>query len=569
MIKRILSIFWNAPGGRPLSVGFCMWFSSMAELTSMGALVPLASQLSSDGGKTDSYLGKGALAFLSNVGIEPTFTHLLIVVGIALIIKSLLAFLSMRYVAMSVADVGMKIRSKLLHAFMNARWAYYVDHPPGQVAAMISVQSAMAGDAFYGVALLITTTISAIGLLITAFLVSGRLVIFCLVATSALAFPLFFILRRAQATSLQQWATSNDLTSGVQDVLNNMKPLKAMARQARFIDNFTDSIKMLRGAQILMVVSRHAIYHGQDILGALMIIAGVYVGIEVLKTPLAEMLVVGIIFYQMVDIIKRIQLHLQDATMQSAAYYSVLDTIKLAEKQLEATDGKNTPVLNKGIAFEHVSFSYGTKHVLKDVSFCLPTNQVSVLIGPSGAGKTTIVDLLIGFYRPALGRIMVDGADLKDINVASWRKMIGYVPQELTLLRGSIYDNITLGDTSISKEDVTEALRLAGAQGFVDGMMGGITADIGTMGAKLSGGQRQRISLARALVHKPRLLLLDEVTSALDDVTEAEICENILELSGQLTIVAITHKPAWTKIASKIYRVNEGTVEERQTELAA
>jgi ATP-binding cassette, subfamily C, bacterial len=567
MLKQFFSIFWRAPGGRPLSVTLCMLFASLSEMISMGAIVPLTSQLSTNNGATDSYLGKTILSIVSYTGLPPTFTVLLILVGISLVLKSAIAFLAMRYVAVSVADVTTRLRSKLLGSMMDARWAYFVDHRPGEVASMISLQAAMAGQAYQSVAQLVTTTISGIGLLLTAFLVSGNLVIFCLIATSALAFPLYYILKLAQESSLKQFATSNDLTSGVQDVLNNMKPLKSMARQKHFLESFTESISVLRGSMILMVVSQHAIYHGQDILGAIMVLAGVYISVVVLHTPLSEMLVVGIIFYQVVDIIKRIQLHLQGSTIAAAAYSSMMGAIVHADKQVERVVGSLRSQLNTSIEFEDVSFAYGEKHVLEHVNFTCPAHKITVLIGPSGAGKTTIVDLIIGFYQPLQGRIMVDGTSMLDVNLAHWRSQIGYVPQELTLLRGSIADNIRLGDSNITNEMIHEALRLAGAEAFVEALPNSIDTDIGTMGAKLSGGQRQRISLARALVLKPKLLLLDEVTSALDEATEAEICENIQSLSGKFTIVAITHKPAWTRIAERIYRVSEGKVEQVETEL--
>jgi ATP-binding cassette, subfamily C, bacterial len=444
---------------------------------------------------------------------------------------------------------------------MNARWSYYVEYRPGEASSMISVQSAIAGDAYYAAAQLITTSISGIGLLITAFLVSGKLVIFCLIATSALAFPLYYILKLAQESSMKQWATANNLSSGVQDVLGNMKPLKSMARQTYFLRSFAESIRQLRGALILMVVSRHAIYHGQDILGAIMVIAGVYVGVVLLHTPLSEMLVVGIIFYQVIDVVKRVQLHLQGVTQAASAYFGLMKTVSNADEQRELDLGTRDPQLVEGIKFENVIFSYEKKSVLNNVNLECPAGSITVLIGPSGAGKTTIVDLIIGFYLPAKGRVLIDNISIADVQLSKWREKIGYVPQELTLLKGSILDNIALGDHSISADQVTEALRLAGALGFVDALPNGIRTDIGTMGAKLSGGQRQRISLARALVLKPKLLLLDEVTSALDDSTEAEICENILQLAGKFTIVAITHKPAWTRIAQRLYRVLDGKVE--------
>jgi ATP-binding cassette, subfamily C, bacterial len=560
-MKHIFNIFWNAPGARPISVSMCMLFASFADLVSMGALVPLAAQLANNDGGSTSFFGKATVAFFSFFGLQSTFTNLLLFVGFALVSKSVIAFLAMRFVAISVADITTKLRSKLLASMMNARWAYFVDHRPGEVSTMISAQSAMAGDAYLSSAQLIITTISGFSLLFTAFLVSGKLVIFCLVAALALAFPLYYILKLAEEASKKQWETSNDLSSGVQDVLSNMKPLKSMARQTYFLESFATGIRTLRLALILMVVSRHAIYHGQDILSAIMVVAGVYVGVVVLQTPMSEMLVVGIIFYQVVDVIKRIQLHLQGATIASAAYMSLMQTITNAEHQLEHDYGKIDPKLEDAIKFEHVSFAYGENKVLKDVNLECPVGNITVLIGPSGAGKTTIMDLIIGFYLPISGRVLIDNTPMVDIQLSKWRQKIGYVPQELTLLRGSVFDNITLGDLNISEEQVIESLRLAGALGFVEAMPNGMHTDIGTMGAKLSGGQRQRISLARALVLKPKLLLLDEVTSALDEATESEICENITQLAGQFTIVSITHKPAWKAIAKRLYRVTDGQVE--------
>lgn len=561
ILKNIFTIFWSAPGARPISVAICMFLASFMEMVSMGALVPVAGQLSSNTSGSDSFLGKLVLNTFNFIGIESSFTNLLLLVGFALVSKSVIAFLAMGYVAISVSDVTTKLRSKLLGSMMNARWAYFVDHRPGEVSSMISGQSAFAGEAYYSAAQFIVTTVSGVGLMLTAFLVSGELVIVCFLATVALAFPLYYILQLAHESSQKQWATSNDLSSGVQDVLSNMKPLKSMARQTYFLRSFAESIRKMRTALILMVVSRHAIYHGQDILGAIMVIAGVYIGVVVLDTPLSEMLVVGIIFYQVIDVVKRVQLHLQGVTVASAAYFSLMRTITNADDQVEADSGTRDPVLEQGIRFENVSFSYGSKNVLSDVNLDCPARGITVLIGPSGAGKTTIVDLIIGFYPPAKGRILIDSTSIADIKLSKWRQKIGYVPQELTLLKGTVLDNIALGDPTVSADDVTEALRLAGALGFVEKLPRGIHADIGTMGARLSGGQRQRISLARALVLKPRLLLLDEVTSALDDATEAEICENIIQLSGKFTIVAITHRPAWTRIAQRLYRVLDGRVE--------
>ena len=558
MLSSIFSIFWKAPGGRPLRVVGSMLLASLCEMISMGALVPLVSQLSSDGGGQSSFLGRTTVNAMAAIGLKASFVNLLLAVGCFLILKSVIAFLAQRFVAISVAEVGVRIRTRLLDSMMNARWSYFVDHRPGEVAAMITAQSTTAGDAFSQVSSLVTTCISAVGLLLTASLISLPLVAFCSFAVLALALPLYYILLRARQSSDRQWLAASTLTSGIQDVVNNMKPLKSMQRQQSFLSSFSKGIQTLRNAQVQLAVSRQAIYHGQDILGAIMVLSGVYVSIAYLSTPISQMLVVGILFYQIVDVVKRIQLSVQDANMAASAYYSVLQTVERGDAQKEPDAGKVLPHLKDAIRFSEVSFSYGHKKVLDHVDLEIPANKITVLIGPSGAGKTTLVDLIIGFYQPSAGSIMADGIDLSDIHLADWRRLIGYVPQELTLLRGTVADNITLGDQSISRGEIWEALRLAGALAFVEDLAGGLDADIGTMGARLSGGQRQRISLARALVHRPKLLLLDEVTSALDDVSEAEICQNILAMAGSLTIVAITHKPAWTLIADRIYRISKG-----------
>ena len=188
-----------------------------------------------------------------------------------------------------------------------------------------------------------------------------------------------------------------------------------------------------------------------------------------------------------------------------------------------------------------------------------------MLQGPSGAGKTTIVDLLLGLHEPASGHILIDNRPLDELSLKAWRSTIGYVPQELSLLHASLRDNIALGNTNLTDDNILDALRLADAENFVSTLPDGLDSNAGEMGGRLSGGQRQRIALARALVGRPKLLILDEVTSALDPETEASICRNALGLAGEFTIIAITHRPAWSKIADRLYKVEDGAAKEIKT----
>jgi ATP-binding cassette subfamily C protein len=316
-------------------------------------------------------------------------------------------------------------------------------------------------------------------------------------------------------------------------------------------------------AQERQVLAAEALTSAQEpILVVLMAIA-LYFALTIGNQPFATVMVMAFLFYRLAGRISLAQNDYQSIALGESAFWSMRKGIDAALEEQEAVAGRLPPPrLEDGIELDAIQFGYGEHLVLDDASMTIPVGQFVAITGPSGAGKTTIADLVVGLHQPQKGNVLIDGVPLAEIDLAAWRGAIGYVPQEMFLFHDSVYSNVALSDPTISREDVRSALVAAGAWGFIDQLPDGLDNVLGERGSKLSGGQRQRIAIARALVHKPRLLVLDEITTALDPRTEAAICKTLAALRGQVTILSISHQPAMTEMADRVYRLDGGRLHE-------
>ena len=211
--------------------------------------------------------------------------------------------------------------------------------------------------------------------------------------------------------------------------------------------------------------------------------------------------------------------------------------------------------------FDKVDFSYDvSEKVLQQVSFSIKKGELVGLIGPSGAGKTTLVDLGLRLLRPSAGQILLDGVDIKDIAMSDWRNNIGYVSQDIFLINDTIANNIRFYDSTISDEAIMEAAKLAYIDEFVQGLPDKYSTVVGERGVRLSGGQKQRIVLARILVRQPEILILDEATSALDNESEIAIQKSIEGLHGKITVLAIAHRLSTIEFSDKLLVLEDGRI---------
>ncbi len=221
---------------------------------------------------------------------------------------------------------------------------------------------------------------------------------------------------------------------------------------------------------------------------------------------------------------------------------------------------------NTDIEIKNVNFEYITNHsVLKDLSVCIKKNNLTAIVGATGAGKSTLISLLLRFYDPISGDILIDGVKLTDIKHKEWLNIAVYVPQDVFLFNMTVAENIKIGKEKATMAEVIDAAKTSNAHDFITRLPQGYDTYIGERGIKLSGGQKQMIALARALISNPKILILDEATSSLDNESERLIQNAINKISREMTIIAIAHRLSTIVSADKILVMDKGEIKEQGT----
>ncbi len=516
MMLQLPRIFLARQETASVIVLLCLLLAGLAEAASIGSLLPVLSVIANGEGADHSTIGAYVHGFLSMAGISPAIGNMILLAVALMAVKSLLSFAALSYAGVLAARVSVSLRRRLIAAFFDARWAFLANQKGGRLANTLSNDAARAGDAYLVSAQVAAYAIQVVAYVALNFLVNWRVALFGLIGGVLVILALGRLVEIGRRAGYRQTDSTAELATLAADAMIGLKPIRAMWRHHAIQARIARSLKGVYRALVVRELSKAGLNQGSDLLVAVLVGLGLYLGHVVAGLPLAELLVSGIGFFQILSITSRLQRFLQQAVqLESAFVHDRLD--------MQVAKG-----------------------------------EITVLQGHSGAGKTTIVDLLLGLHSPISGAILLGDVSLVEVDIWAWRRRVGYVPQELILLHASVRDNITLLDPHITEEKVWEALAMAGAAPFVRQLPQGLDAIVGEMGSRLSGGERQRISLARALVTNPSLLILDEVTSALDPVTEAEILANIAALKGRYTVLAISHRPAWSMVADRVYDIRDG-----------
>jgi len=541
---------------RTLIVAGFLLAAGLSEGIGIGSLLPLFKLiLGGEQSSGENLFNRVIESVFGHVGIQPTVGALLVFIAVLMCFKGVLILLSTRQVGFTTARVETDLRLGLLRSLLKADWPYFLSQPSGRFSNAITTEAVYASYCYELVCRMIAEMAQLAVYVGIALLVSWQMTLVGLLAGGLSALALSAFMGMARRAGESQTKLLNSVAARLVDGLSGIKPLKAMACEDRVGPLLESEIRELNKAKQKQVLSIGAVRALVEPLFVVLLAAGVYLAFVIAHVQLEILIVLIIIFWRALVRGGALQSHYQELARYESAFRSLEQAIGAAQAAEETTTGTRNPTLNHGITFRNVSFSYGAKVLLKTASFTIPAGRVAAIVGPSGVGKTTIADLIVGLLRPVSGDIRIDNIPITEIDLRQWRRMLGYTPQETILFHDSVLANVTLEDSALNRDDAEQALRLAGAWEFVSALPQGMDTVVGERGGKLSGGQRQRIALARALVRKPKMLILDEVTAGLDAETEAAIVATVRELKGRVTILVISHQSELVEAADVTYQL--------------
>lgn len=569
---------WWAGGGVPVVVelvradpartallALLLLAAGLAEAVGIGTLLPLLDTTLGAEAPGDTRLARAVTALLRGLGVEPGLGALLLLIVAALGCKAALRWAAMHRVGDAVARLAAEHRLRLIRALLAAEWQFFTTARSGHIANTLATDAHRAAYAVRHACAVLAAAVQVAAYVGLMLLISWPLALLALAAGGVMLLVLAGLVRAARAAGEARVHGSRALTARLLDVLHSIRAIKGMAREAGHARVLEAEAARLEAAERRQVRVSEALAALQEPLLAAMLAGGLYAAVRWGGQPVTALLVMALLLQRSAARLHQLQSEYQGLAASESAYRAVKAQVRAAEAAAERSGTQPWRRLERAVVLDGVSFSYGASVVLCDVSLRVPAGGLTLLVGASGAGKSTVLDLVLGLQRPVRGVVRVDGVPLDLIDLARWRAGIGYVPQESALLHDTVMANVTCGHASLAPVDVERALRAAGAWAFVSRLPAGMHTVVGEHGWQLSGGERRRIALARALAARPHLLVLDEPTAGVDMETAASIRETLLGLRGAVTILVATHDAGLEAVADAIYEIEAGRVTERAT----
>ena len=449
-----------------------------------------------------------------------------------------------------------------LNDIFNARWRFFQTQSHGALMSMMTKEMSNFGDTTSNIAVIISNVIQILIYLIIPLLINTQITVSIIACLITVSVPFFIFNKLNYKLSRRSIETSQAYIEFIDEIFRSAKTIMGFGKQKWATDRFMSLFESHVSAQRSYEIYNFALPRLFQPLSIAILISAVLLSHE-WGQPLSELSGILWSFFGIMPLFFaaiRTKISLNNFI---PSFERIQSMRALAIGNREPPGGKVFLDLDHSIALEDVTFRYPSGSILLEhFSIQFMKGETTAIVGVSGAGKSTIIDLIMGLQEPINGAIKYDGVNINQYSLETVRQKIGYVSQDILLFNGSVRDNLTWYSVQTSEGQLWEALKLAKLDDFIKKLPQGLNTLVGDRGMALSGGQRQRLALARALVLKPSILILDEATSALDAETELFIRNTLNDLSSQLTIIIVAHRISTIETANKIYVIDEGKIVE-------
>ena len=503
----------------------------------------------------------------TDVNIFTKFIFFILLIVLFSLLKALFLWATLRFIARVRVGIEKELRIDLLNSLSFANWNFFLKQPVGRMTNTFATEANRGAESIMTSVYSLTEMIRVSFYLVISLIVDFKLTLIAIASATTIFFLLKKFIKISEKAGEKYTSSLKFLTKEITDYFQGIKFIKSMNIQSNIIKQ-QDIIIKHQKKQINVHIDdiKKAILNANyssvslktyiEPLAIIFLAAMVIFFVKILSLPIIEVGVLGIIFIRATNAVGNLPKYFAAIAEQHSALWSVKSLIKESAANKEKYNKKNYFGFNKSINLKNIHQKYDKSLVLKNINLEIRKNKITQIKGISGSGKTTILDLISGLIKPLKGDILLDKTSIKKINLGSWREKIGYVPQELFMFHENIKFNLTFNNEDISENYLSKILQITECRNFINKLPRKLKTTMGERGMRFSAGQRQRLSIARAMVKKPDLLILDEATSSLDPRTEKKIAKILREISNYTTILIVTHTEKLDFISDRIYQIN-------------
>lgn len=460
-----------------------------------------------------------------------------------------------------------QLRLETYESLIKVKWEYMLRKRKSDFNYILTTEISRVGVGTHSIIQLISIVFFTIVQIMLAFLLSPSLTSIVLIIGGLLSIFMRKFVRNSKTIGKETTELMNDYFGGITEQFSGMKDMKSNMLEPSFFDWFQSKSHLIHHNVMNLVRLNAKSVFIYRLLAGILIVLFVSISFSFLKLPPEKLMVIILIFSRLWPRFSSLQSNVEQIVSMFPALDHVLRVQAESNKSQEWSTFRTREwepfTLEQAIECDHVYFRYQPSQedwTLTNVNIHFPLKKTTAIVGPSGAGKTTLVDLVMGLLQPEKGRLLVNGKSLTEEELLLYRNSISYVAQEPFLFHSSIRDNLLMVAPKATELELWQALSFAAAENFVKQMPEGLDTVIGDRGIRLSGGERQRLVLARAILRKPAILILDEATSALDSENEQKIQQAIDQLKGRMTIIVIAHRLSTIRNADKVMVLESGKV---------